>query len=136
MGEIHEATSVLGGFDLPPLHLTERTLQTHNESVPLPPKGVFDWHYLQCVVKVFGTSEYKNHPNVTFFIHPFTVALDDSDTVALDDSEDNSPDNDEAEPPYPSYGFDQFLLEQGKAHIAKERDEKVAQWTMNVASDT
>jgi len=39
----------------PNLHLYAVTLVAHNTVAPLPPPGAFNWHYLQCVIEVFGT---------------------------------------------------------------------------------
>jgi len=47
-------------LSLPPLHLHQVTLSSHGGNVILPPNGVFNWHYLQCVAKQFATSEYKS----------------------------------------------------------------------------
>lgn len=103
------------------------TLSVHDVIASLPPKGVFDWNYLQCVISVFGTSQYKNFPNIKFFVHPFKTSSDDSD--------DEYTDNDEMQPPCPSYRFDQFLAEQGKRQMAIERHEEVAQWSFGIPSD-
>jgi hypothetical protein len=92
----------------------------------LPPEGVFDWHYLQCVVRAFGTPQYQNFPNINFFVHPFKTAHDD------DDSDDEYTDNDEAELPYPSYRFDRYLEEQGRRQMALERREAVGRWSSGI----
>jgi hypothetical protein len=111
---------------LPPLHCHQLTLSVQGGTTSLPPKGVFDWHYLQCAIKRFGTPAYKNFLNIRFFIHPFKTGSDDSD------SDDKYSDNDG--PPYPSYQFDQFLAEQGKRQMMRELHEKVGQWSSEVPS--
>jgi hypothetical protein len=42
------------------------TLSAHTGEVSLPPPGVFGWHYLHCVIRAFGTPEYKNFPNIAY----------------------------------------------------------------------
>jgi hypothetical protein len=98
------------------------TLSAHDENVLLPPKGVFDWHYLQCTINRFATSDYKNFPNIDFF-YPFKTADDDSD--------DEYQDNDE-EPPYPTYRLDRFLAERWNRKMLEERSEEVAQWASGI----
>ena len=52
----HPDTPVIGSFPLlrnvplPPLHGYSVTLSVKAGDVPLPPQGVFDWHYIQCVI--------------------------------------------------------------------------------------
>jgi hypothetical protein len=125
LGVARESGSTLANHPVSSLHLRSVTLSVHDGTTSLPSKGTFDWHYMQCVIKVFGTSEYKNHPDIKFFIHPFKTDSDDSDSEYPDD---------QTEPPYPSYWFDQRLAELGRRQIVRERDEKVAQWSLNVPS--
>jgi len=54
-------------------------LSVHSGNEALPPKGVFDWHYLQCVAKRFATDEYKEVPGVYFSVLPFKTDNDDLD---------------------------------------------------------
>ncbi|KAF9507377.1 hypothetical protein BS47DRAFT_1366715 [Hydnum rufescens UP504] len=73
--------SVLGSQPIPivttpPLHLHSVTLSVHSRDIPVPPAGVFDWNYLQCVIGMFGTPQYKNVPNIRFFVYPFKTADD------------------------------------------------------------
>ncbi|KAI0000521.1 hypothetical protein BJV77DRAFT_974320 [Russula vinacea] len=58
--------SPMAGITLPPLHCYQLTLS-----------GAFDWHYLQCVIRRFGTQAYQDFPNIRFFVHPFKTG--DSD---------------------------------------------------------
>ena len=102
------------------------TFSVHGGNEPLPPKGVFDWHYLQCVAKRFATAEYKSVPSIYFHDNPFKTASNDSD-----DSFD-SEDNDEIEPPYPTYRFDRFMAEQGRKQMNNERNEEVALWSAGI----
>ncbi len=55
------------------------TLSVHGGSEALPPKGVFDWHYLQCVAKRFATQEYKDVPGIYFSVYPFKTSDCDLD---------------------------------------------------------
>jgi hypothetical protein len=109
----------------PLLHLYQTTLSVQRGSISLPPKGVFDWHYLQCVIKRFGTPQYQMFPGIKFFAYPFATDSDGPD----DGSE-----NDENDTPWPSYHFDQYVTKQGRRHVARERNISVAQWSLNVIS--
>jgi len=102
------------------------TLSVHAGSETLPPKGVFDWHYLQCVAKRFATQDYKELPGIYFSVYPFKTSDDDSD------EEFEFEDYDGVEPPYPTYRFDRFLAEQGRKQMLHERAEAVAQWTSGI----
>jgi hypothetical protein len=53
-------------FTGPSLHGKHITLSSHDSQLSLPPSGVFDWHYLQCVICRFGTSAYKSSPFTQF----------------------------------------------------------------------
>jgi hypothetical protein len=102
------------------------TLSVHDGDVPVPSPGVFNWHYLQCVIRAFGTAEYKNFTDIKFFIYPFKTADDESDEIYTD--------NDDLEPPYPSYPFDRFLAERGRQQMALERADEVMRWSSEVVS--
>lgn len=50
-------------YDIPLLHghvVTPPSLNALNN----PPAGLLRWHYLQCVIKYFGTDTYKSVPNI------------------------------------------------------------------------
>jgi len=102
------------------------TLSVKAGDVPLPPQGVFDWHYIQCVITRFGTRSYKGFLDINFFVYPFKTASDDSDEEYMD--------NDDIEPPYPSYHFDRYLEEQGRRQMALDRYKEVLQWTSGIPS--
>ncbi|KIM41748.1 hypothetical protein M413DRAFT_27333 [Hebeloma cylindrosporum] len=106
------------------LHLHPVTLVAHSQVAHLPPPGVFNWHYLQCVIGVFGTAQYKDFPDIKYFVYPFKTA----DEI----SEDEYEDNDETEPPYPSYRFDRYLAEQGRRQMALQRHEEVVRWSSGI----
>ena len=51
------------------LHGTLSTIRTggrYLKDIPPPPIGVFQWHYLQCVLRIFGTFEYRTFPNISW----------------------------------------------------------------------
>ena len=105
-------------------------LSVHDGNDPLPPKGVFYWHYLQCVLLRFGTNEYKHLPNITFFVYPFRTADDESEGDFEDDTN-----NDSDEPPYPSYRFDRFMRQQWETYWEQERFKVIAKWASEITSD-
>jgi hypothetical protein len=108
------------------LHLHQVTLSIHGGTAPLPSTGTFDWHYLQCVLKSFGTPEYKNFLNIKYFVHPFKTDSDDSG------SDNEYPDNDENKLLWPTYQYDQLLMEQGKREMEREGYNAVEQWRNKV----
>ena len=118
-----------GLTNLPRLHLFTVTLSAH-DGYSLPPVGVFNWHYLQCVIEVFGTQAYKSVLNITMYVLPFRTADDD-------DLDDEYVDDGEAGPLYPSYNFDRYLKEQleGRRQMALERHADVALWASGIPSD-
>ncbi len=111
---------------LPPLHNYSVTLLVHAGDQPLPPPGVFNWHYLQCVIHRFGTPQYKGLPDIKFFVYPFRTASDSLDSEGSGDFDVN--------PPYPSYHFDQYWARQSESHRALERHNEVQQWASGVPS--
>ncbi|KAJ7361251.1 hypothetical protein DFH08DRAFT_931419 [Mycena albidolilacea] len=44
-----------------------------------PPEGLFEWHYLQYVVKLFGTLEYKNMDHITYLKNKLRMQNDDGE---------------------------------------------------------
>ena len=68
----------MGELDVPALHMSPVSLSAHpsrRNIIPLPPTGVFDWHYLQCVMLRFATDQYRQLRDITFFTYPFTKPL-------------------------------------------------------------
>ena len=118
------------------LHSRLVTLSVHDGVYPVLPKGVFDWHYLQCVQLRFDIQHYKRLPNMAFFIYPFRTADDESDS---DDSNKFEGDDHDDPPygPFPSYRFDRFMAQHWERHRAQEHSEEVAQWASDseVTSD-
>ena len=122
-------TAVPGITSIPILHMYSATLSVHGGNDPLPPKGIFDWHYLQCVLLRFGTSDYKHLPNITFSVYPFKTADDESE----EDFENDIYDSDE--PPYPSYHLDRFMRQQWEKYREQERFKAIAKWSSEVTSN-
>lgn len=115
---------------VPRLHLYPVTLSIRNGSTALPPPGVFDWHYLECVIGTFATQDYKNFLDIEYDVHPFKTS-DDSDSGDELDYEcfDNHP---EVEPPYPSFHFDQYVAARWERRRALERNQEVARWASGI----
>ncbi len=82
--------------------LNDPALHRHVITIgPDPPSGVFDWHYMQCVLERFGTPGYKGLQNIRHFLFPIRTTDDDDD----DDLDFDDPRNID-DPPYPSYLLD------------------------------
>lgn len=105
---------------LPALHGYQVTLTVHGGSINLPPPGVFNWHYLQCVLKRFATPDYRSFNNIVHYEMPFKTSSDSD----IDEFEDDG----SAEPPYPSYRFDRYLQEQAERLRLFERNEAISGW--------
>ena len=110
-------------------HGTPITLSDHGSLVPLPPVGVFKWHYVQCVFKKFATRDFREFSNISYFVQP-------GDSDDDDDDDDSDRDFDDprniADPPYPGYLFD---LNQSRAlqHLEKaERHQAILAWNSGV----
>jgi hypothetical protein len=88
----------------PQLHGRSVTFSIHAGNHPLPPQGVFNWHYLQCVILRFGTQQYRDIDNIYFSVCPWSPF-----NTTPDDPDDES--NGSFDDPYPSSGryFDQLL---------------------------
>jgi hypothetical protein len=113
-------------LNVPALHMYPVTL-LGRRNIPLPPTGVFDWHYLQCVLLRFGTDQYRQLPGIAFFIYPFKTADDESDDEFEVDVN--------GEPPYPSYRFDRIMALQREKLREQEQFKEVSQWASKVASE-
>ena len=113
--------------NVPMLHGHPITLTTHNGS-PLPPVGVFNWHYLQCVLKRFATDEYKQIQNIYHFTMPFRTEDDDDESDFDFDDERNI-----ANPPYPSYPIE-LAEARARQHLEDaERNCAIAEWNSRVS---
>jgi len=111
------------------LHGRKVALSVHAGDHRLPPPGVFNWHYLQCVIKRFGAPQYRNYPDIRFFVFPFRTASDGSDDESGSDG-----DND-TNPPYPSYCFDRYLEKVSEGRRAQECRTEILQWVSGVPQD-
>jgi hypothetical protein len=81
----------------PPAHGHHINLTSHNPNLLLPPAGVFNWHYIQCVLKKISTTDYQNVLNIYYHCLPFRTRDD------IDDDESDRDFDDErniADPPY------------------------------------
>lgn len=93
--------------------------------------GVFNWHYLQCVLKKFATGEYRQIPNIYYFTVPFRTR----EEVENDESDfDFDDERNIANPPYPSY-----LIELAEArerqHLEDvERNQAIVAWNSEVST--
>lgn len=111
------------------LHGHQITLTTHDRSVALPPVGVFNWHYIQCVLKKFSTPDYQAIDNIDYFCLPFHTREDDDD----DDSDmDFDDDRNIANPPYPSYLWDLAQLRACQQLEAVESHRAIMTWKSGV----
>jgi hypothetical protein len=109
-----------------PLHGTQVTLSAHDSSISLPPLGVFDWHYVQCVLKKFSTPDYQGIDNIHYFVFPFHTRDDDDDDRDFDD------DRNLANPPYPSYFWDLYQMRNRERLEAEERNRDIVTWNPGV----
>ena len=116
---------LLSSLNIPRLHSYQVTLSVQFGTEALPPKGIFDWHYLQCVAKQFATSDYQTFDNIYFSVQPFKTDDDTDDELEFEDY-------DGIEPPYPMYHFDRYLAEEGEKQMLIERGEAVALWASGV----
>lgn len=108
-------TTDLSRTGLPRCHDNDSTLHGHvvtfsaHDIVPLPLKGAFDWHYIQCIIKKFGTAEYRAIVNIRFVADPFKTDSDYSDDEC-----------DDTEPPWLTYNYDKFRAEQERKSVLAE----------------
>ena len=107
----------------PAVHGRQIALTSHGPAVPLPPVGVFNWHYIQCVLKKFASQDYLDLQNIYAFILPFRTDEDEDDSDRDFDDERNIED-----PPYPSYYWDLAQLRRSERLEAKEHDDTIMNW--------
>ena len=112
------------------LHGHQIALSSHDPLLALPPVGVFNWHYIQCVLKKFTTPEYREISNITHFAFPFRT-FDDDDDDDESDIEFDDPRNIE-NPPYPSYFWDLAAYRAGQCLNEEESRRRVAAWRSDV----
>ena len=118
---------MLSGCGLPsqyisgaPLHCHLVTLTVHQGDVDLPSPGVFNWHYLQCVIHQFGTPQFQGFYNIRYFEFPYRTAGNDSDEDS--DFNDTSP----TSSPYPSYHLGQYG--------AQGQQKEILQWVAGISA--
>jgi hypothetical protein len=111
------------------LHGHQIALHTHDPLVALPPVGVFNWHYLQCVLKKFSTPAYQAIDNIYYFSLPFRTR-DDDDESDVDFDDDRNVEN----PPYPSYLWELSELRARQHLEAVERNHAIATWNSGVSA--
>ena len=122
-----------GGLPLSPndqaLHGRQIVLSTHDPSLlPLPPTGVFNWHYIQCVLKKFSTRAYQEIDNIYYFYLPFRTRDDDDESDIDFDDERNI-----ANPPYPSYPWDLAVARAHQHSEAVERNRAIMTWNSHIS---
>ena len=88
-----------------------------------PPSGIFDWHYIQCVLRRFATEEYQGMDNIAYFVYPFRTRDDGDDS----DPEFDDPQNIE-DPPYPSYPIDLAFIRRGQQLDEEEHRQGIESW--------
>ncbi|KAM6493643.1 hypothetical protein JOM56_010004 [Amanita muscaria] len=129
----HAHLNILGALPLTPsdpmLHGHTITLSTHDAS--FPPIGMFNWHYLQCVLKKFATDEYKQIQNICYFSLPFRTREEAEDEEIDFDFDDE---RNIANPPYPSYPIE-LAEATARQHLEDaERNRDIGAWNSNVST--
>jgi hypothetical protein len=122
--------NLFGGLPSPNdrvLHGHRIALSTHDPSLSLPPVGVFNWHYTQCVLKKFSTPAYQAIDNIHYFL-PFRTRDDDDGDVDFDNE------RNVANPPYPSYLWEFSELRARQRLEAVERNRAIVTWNSGVSS--
>ena len=85
-----------------------------------PPPGLIRWHYLQCVIRKFGHSDYKGLQNI--FYHELSLRMEG-------DSDDDDTDSDYE---WPSAALDRGRAMQMESEHCEERQRTVAEWVTTV----
>jgi len=112
------------------VHGYQITLHPLNALIPLPPVGVFNWHYLQCILRKFATDQYRNLPCVSYFNFPFR-SIDDEDED--EDWDFDDPRNIE-NPPYPSYYWDLADWRYAQQQQAEEDKNAIITWRSGLSA--
>jgi len=110
------------------LHGYQVILTSLNPSLQLPPVGVFNWHYVQCVLKKFSTSDYQNIQNIYYFCLPFRTRDDIEDDESDRDFDDE---RNIANPPYPSYMMDLIRYRARQRLEEEERNRTILTWRVS-----
>jgi hypothetical protein len=120
-GMLSNNDQVLHGCQIAPL--------THDPLYALPPVGVFNWHYIQCVLKKFSTLAYQQINNIAYFSLPFRTRDDDDDKSDVDFDDDRNI----ANPPYPSYLWELSEMRAYQHLEAVERNRAIVTWNSGVS---
>jgi hypothetical protein len=97
----------------------------------LPPVGVFNWHYIQCVLAKFATADYQAVKNIFHFALPFRTRDDDDDESDRDFDDDRNI----ADPPYPSYLSELAEFRVRQRLEALVLDQSIMAWNSGVQAD-
>jgi len=111
------------GPTLPPAHGRQVNLVSHHPTETLPAAGIFDWHYLQCVLKKFTHMDYQGQDNIYHSTLPFRTYDDEVDTVS----------DDSANPPYPGYLLERTLSRDAQVLKTEERNRDIIAWSSGVS---
>jgi len=113
-------------------HPTDLLLHRHTITVgPDPPSGVFDWHYVQCVLRQFSTEEYRRLHNIAHFSFPFRTKDDEDDSDCEFDDHRNI-----ENPPYPSYFMDLAWMRSCQQLEEEECRQDIERWRSGVSRAT
>jgi hypothetical protein len=88
--------------------------------IATPSPGLLRWHYLQCVLRKFAHSEYKNLQNISYYELPLRME---------GDSEDEGTDS---ECEWPSVALDRGRAMQMAIEDREARKRVVAEWVTGV----
>jgi hypothetical protein len=114
-------------------HGDNMTLDNHSSGIPLPPPGLFSWHYLQCVFLKFGTKQYMTMAGLAFSQMPFRTQ-DDIDAAGGDDETSSSDIASRGEPPWPTYWWDRRAQEIADLYDRDKRMKWVRSWIDDINS--
>ncbi|KAF5376936.1 hypothetical protein D9615_007294 [Tricholomella constricta] len=129
-GQLHPNEQAL------PLHGHQFTLTTPNPTThPLPPEGVFNWHYTQCVLRKFSTPAYQALANIHYLSLPFRTREEEEEEGEVGESDvDFDDERNIANPPYPSYPWD-LARSRARRHLEEEeRERAIASWNSDVSA--
>ncbi|KAK2467583.1 hypothetical protein APHAL10511_000438 [Amanita phalloides] len=99
----------------PPLH-GHRISPPQPQHPRNPPPGLLRWHYLQCVIRKFAHSDYRNLQNINY----------DELTLGMEGDSDDEGTNSEQE--WPSAALDRGRAMQVEIEHEQERQKSVAEW--------
>jgi hypothetical protein len=109
------------------------TLNTNSSGIPLPPPGLFSWHYLQCVFLKFGTEQYKNMAGLAFSQMPFWTRDDMEDPGGRSESWPSGSENQD-ELPWPTCRWERRMVEIADWGKRDKRMKWVRSWRDGISS--